>query len=409
MLRHFTNVTFLSSQGFIKISTTIAFLQTKTPRLSLLIPRSHSQEETQVGSRPKLVTKTSSLHLSRYLGEHQTSFPESRLQCPGRSTQIQGHSYRRVVCLRSFPSPLMWAFWSFYRGKNQDQRWARALHSTIQPLYFLSPSALFMPHGYGSRGLAHDPSLHSTPAIGCTPLLPHPASYSKAKTAQLWFRLNESLRIKQRRGGLSLGWTKWAYPPFVLLFVLKWQYAMTQYSHSKKTTLYFLFLKMKWNKWAENGSCWEGKKSSEHINAAWRLNECAGMWGDRIPWWGGADDKATQQSPSQLLSGKTWRSKHRSPSLLDLASTFTGTGGREERTFAKLLQGRGMEKPVCLIPESLPSQTAWLEANERMGKKGTASLGADSQHCVPLGRNEPRGSNLLHPALLKWGNWPRSQ
>lgn len=63
--------------------------------------------------------------------------------------------------------------------------------------------------------------------------------------------------------------------------------------------------------------------------------ECAGMWGDRIPWWGGADDKATQQSPSKFLSGKTWKSKHQSPSLLDLASTFTGTGGREERTFAK--------------------------------------------------------------------------
>lgn len=27
-----------------------------------------------------------------------------------------------------------------------------------------------------------------------------------------------------------------------------------------------------------------------------------------------------------------------------------------------------MENSVCLIPESLPSQTAWLEANERMGK-----------------------------------------
>lgn len=27
-----------------------------------------------------------------------------------------------------------------------------------------------------------------------------------------------------------------------------------------------------------------------------------------------------------------------------------------------------MENCVCLIPESLPSQTAWLEANERMGK-----------------------------------------
>lgn len=25
-------------------------------------------------------------------------------------------------------------------------------------------------------------------------------------------------------------------------------------------------------------------------------------------------------------------------------------------------------RTLCLIPESLPSQTAWLEANERMGK-----------------------------------------
>lgn len=32
------------------------------------------------------------------------------------------------------------------------------------------------------------------------------------------------------------------------------------------------------------------------------------------------------------------------------------------------MQGGGMENSVCLIPESLPSQTAWLEANERMGK-----------------------------------------
>lgn len=32
------------------------------------------------------------------------------------------------------------------------------------------------------------------------------------------------------------------------------------------------------------------------------------------------------------------------------------------------MQGVGMENCVCLIPESLPSQTAWLEANERMGK-----------------------------------------
>ena len=83
------------------------------------------------------------------------------------STRIHGHSYRRVVYLRSLPSPLMWAFWSFYRGKSQDQRWARALHSTIRPLYFLSPSALFMPHGYGSRGLGPWSQLmwclHSTP------------------------------------------------------------------------------------------------------------------------------------------------------------------------------------------------------------------------------------------------------
>lgn len=160
MLRHFTNVTFLSSQGLSKTSTTIPCLQTKTLRLSLLIPRSHSQEETEVGSRPKSVTKTSSLPVQF---PKQVSIkphflnPDSSAHI--ESTQIQGHSYRRVVCLRSFPSPPMWAFWSFCRGKNQDQRWARALHSTIQTLYFLSPPALFMPHGYGSRGLAHDPSL----------------------------------------------------------------------------------------------------------------------------------------------------------------------------------------------------------------------------------------------------------
>lgn len=196
-----------------------------------------------------------------------------------------------------------------------------------------------------------------------------------------------------------------------LSFFLFWNDSVQWLSiHTQRRLLCIFFLKMKWNKWTENGSCWEGKKSSEHINAAWRLNECAGMRGDRIPWWGGADDKATQQSPSELLSGKTWRSKHQSPSLLDLASTFTGTGGREDWTFAKEPSYAGWgDGELCVSHTREPPQPNGLAGGKWEDGKGTAYLGADSQHCVPLGRNEPRGSNLLHPALLKWGNWPCSQ
>lgn len=165
---------------------------------------------------------------------------------------------------------------------------------------------------------------------------------------------------------------------------------------------YFVFFSWKWNvwnKWAENGSCREPLSTSMQPGG-WI--ECAGMRGDRIPWWGGADDKATQQSPSKLLNGKTWRSKHQSPSLLDLARAFTGIGGREERTFAKEPSYAGCgDGELCVSHTREPLQPNSLAGGKWEDGKGTAHLGTDSQHCVPLGRNEPRGSNLLHPALLK--------
>lgn len=103
-------------------------------------------------------------------------------------------------------------------------------------------------------------------------------------------------------------------PTSWLLFVLKWwQDAMTQSYHTQKDYFVF-FLKMKGqsvNKWAENGSCREGKMTSGHINAVWRLNKCAGKGSDRnslverrAGWkqmWGPCS-KALQ-SPSKPLSG----------------------------------------------------------------------------------------------------------
>lgn len=67
------------------------------------------------------------------------------------------------------------------------------------------------------------------------------------------------------------------------------------------------------------------------------------------------------------------------------------------------MQGVGMMNSLYLIAESLSSQAAWLEANEGMGKG--QSILEPTLNTVPLGRNELRGPNLLHPALLKWGNW----
>lgn len=111
---------------------------------------------------------------------------------------------------------------------------------------------------------------------------------------------------------------------------------------------------------------------------------------------------ATQQSPSQLLSGKTWRSKHRPQSLLDLASTFTGTGGREERTFAKLLQGLGDgEACVSHTRRASPAKQPGWRQMKGWERKGLHLLEPTSTLCSSLGGMSSRGSNLLHPALLK--------
>lgn len=174
VLRHFTNVTFLSSQGLIKISTTIAFLQTKTPRLSLLIPRSHSQDETQVGSRPKLVTKTSSLHLLRYLGEHQTSFPESRLQC-----LVEAHRSRDIVTEEScawgpFLAHSCEPFGVFTEGRTRtgdEQGLCIAPFSHLFSQSPLSSCLLDMVPGVWPMIPAYTP----LPPIGCTPASPPPS------------------------------------------------------------------------------------------------------------------------------------------------------------------------------------------------------------------------------------------
>lgn len=106
---------------------------------------------------------------------------------------------------------------------------------------------------------------------------------------------------------------------------------------------------------------------------------------------GRTDDKATQQSPSQLLSGKTWRSKHRSPSLLDLASTFTGTGGRKKgllQNFAGLGDGEACVSHTREPPQ--PNSLAggkWKDGKER---DCISWSWLSTTLCSSFGRNEPR-------------------
>lgn len=169
-------------------------------------------------------------------------------------------------------------------------------------------------------------------------LFPLPAaSCSMAKTTQIWFRLNESLREKQRPIPLPDNMNP---PTFWLLFVLMTVCNDSELSHSKD---YFVFsLKMKRH-------CVNKRAEMAHVGReGWPQDTStqSGGWmnvqeqeGTAIPWQkrepSGSRCGAKQQSPSRPLNGKTW-SNHQFPSLLDLKpSTFTGVWRRGEKTFSK--------------------------------------------------------------------------
>lgn len=185
----------------------------------------------------------------------------------------------------------------------------------------------------------------------------------------------------------------------------------------KETTLYSSWKRRQCvNKCAENGSCREEKKTSGHVNAAWRLNECAGMWGDRIPWWRGEPSGSRCEGhAAKPFKAPQWQNLKKQPPVpksnwLKAKHIHRHWRDRRQDFFKRAFIHRvwGWRTFLCLIPESLSSQAARLEGKWG-NEKGTEHLGADSQHCILLGRNEMRGSNLLHPALLKWGNWPCAQ
>lgn len=122
---------------------------------------------------------------------------------------------------------------------------------------------------------------------------------------------------------------------------------------------------MSW-KWLMLG----GKKSSEHINAAWRLNsvlECEGT-----EFHGGEEQmtRPTQQSPSQLLSGKTWKTTP-VPKSAWLSKHVPQALEEGRKDFCKTFAGLG-DGEACVSPyrEPLPAKQPGWRQMKGWGRKG---------------------------------------